>query len=61
MEPVPRQTWEGLFRAQGMKNPGPRMRMLDGFNQGWMEFEAGVAGSIKGTTTLETVLKTMIA
>ena len=29
--PVPRDTWESAFRAQGMTNPTPRMRMLDGF------------------------------
>jgi NAD(P)H dehydrogenase (quinone) len=28
-----------------MKNPLPRMQMLDGFNEGWMEFERGEAGS----------------
>ena len=32
--PVPRDSWKGLFRAQGMRKPGPRMRMLDGFNEG---------------------------
>src|SRR6202044_3486369 len=32
MEIVPRESWEGLFRSQGMKNPEPRVRMLDGFN-----------------------------
>ena len=39
MEAVPRDTWESLFRRQGMKHPEPRMRMLDGFNEGWIEFE----------------------
>jgi len=34
---VPRETWETLFRAQGMQNPMPRMRMVDGFNEGWIE------------------------
>jgi len=38
-EVVPRDTWETLFRSQGMKNPLPRMVMLDGFNEGWIEFE----------------------
>jgi hypothetical protein len=36
---VPRKTWEALFRSQGMKNPTPRIRMLDGFNEGWLAFE----------------------
>ena len=29
-EPVPRETWESLFKSQGMKNPMPRIKMLDG-------------------------------
>src|SRR5262249_8934202 len=39
--PVPRESWDRLFRSQGMRNPGPRMRMLDGFNEGWIEFQDG--------------------
>jgi len=38
----------------------PRMRMLDGFNEGWIEFEATEAKSLKGTVELETVLKGLI-
>src|ERR1700712_539170 len=45
---VPREGWAALFTAQGMRNPAPRMRMLDGFNEGWIAFEAGEAGSEKG-------------
>lgn len=60
MEAVPRGSWEPLFRSQGMKNPMPRMRMLDGFNEGWIEFEAGAAGSRKGNVALETVLAALI-
>src|SRR5580704_2981130 len=37
-ETVPHDTWEALFRAQGMKHPTPRIRMLDGFNAGWIAF-----------------------
>jgi NAD(P)H dehydrogenase (quinone) len=59
-ESVPRDTWEPLFRSQGMKNPSPRIQMLDGFNEGWIEFENGQAGSHKGTVELKTVLKTLI-
>jgi NAD(P)H dehydrogenase (quinone) len=54
---VPRDSWEPLFRAKGMKNPGPRMQMLDGFNEGWIEFEGN---SLKGLTTLDTVLRKLI-
>jgi NAD(P)H dehydrogenase (quinone) len=59
-EAVPRETWEPLFLSQGMKNPMPRIQMLDGFNEGWIEFEGGEAGSRKGTVALRTVLKTLI-
>ena len=37
------------------ENPVPRMRMLDGFNENWIEFERGKSGSHKGTTSLEAV------
>jgi NAD(P)H dehydrogenase (quinone) len=57
---VPRDTWESLFRSQGMHNPIPRMQMLDGFNEGWIEFEQGSRGSIKGTTTIRSVLKELL-
>jgi uncharacterized protein YbjT (DUF2867 family) len=60
MEAVPRESWEALFKSQGMRNPIPRMRMLDGFNEGWIEFENGETGSQKGNVALETVLKTFI-
>lgn len=43
-----------------MTNPMPRVRMLDGFNEGWIEFERGEAGSEKGKTSLKTVLKGLI-
>jgi hypothetical protein len=56
---VPRESWEKLFTAQGMKNPTPRMQMLDGFNEGWIDFERGTSGSEKGVVSLETVLKTL--
>ncbi|MGA2420790.1 MAG: NmrA family NAD(P)-binding protein [Candidatus Acidiferrum sp.] len=60
MEAVPRETWEVLFQSQGMKNPTPRIRMLDGFNEGWIEFESGWAGSRKGKTALKPVLRSLI-
>ena len=60
MEIVPHESWEPLFRSQGMKNPTPRVRMLDGFNEGWIEFEGGEAGSRKGTVELEVVLKALV-
>jgi uncharacterized protein YbjT (DUF2867 family) len=60
MEVVPRDTWESGFRAQGMRHPEPRMRMLDGFNEGWIEFEQ--PGTVlKGSTTIDTVLTDLVA
>jgi NAD(P)H dehydrogenase (quinone) len=60
MEPVPRESWESLFKSQGMKNPTPRIRMLDGFNAGWIEFESTESGSRKGRVALKAVLRTLI-
>jgi NAD(P)H dehydrogenase (quinone) len=59
-EAVPRNSWEQLFRSQGMKNPMPRIQMLDGFNEGWIDFESGKGGSRKGTVPLKTVLQTLV-
>jgi len=59
-EAVPRESWEALFKAQGTADPQPRIRMLDGFNEGWIEFESGESGSIKCEVELETVLKSLV-
>jgi len=61
MEPVPRNTWEALFRLQGMKHPLPRIRMIDGFNEGWIDFEGGGAEHHTGQIPLEAVLKDLVA
>ena len=61
MEAVPRDIWERLFASQGTKNPTPRAQMLDGFNEGWIEFENGERGSRKGQTEIETVLRQLVA
>lgn len=60
-EAVPRESWEELFRSQGMNDPLPRMQMLDGFNEGWIDFEGGEAGSRKGQVALETALRKLLA
>jgi len=60
MELVPREKWEEIFRAQGMTNPMPRVQMLDGFNEGWIDFENGEAGIRKGKVELETVVKKLL-
>jgi uncharacterized protein YbjT (DUF2867 family) len=61
MEAVPRDTWEPLFRSQGMKHPLPRIRMLDGFNEGWIDFEMNGAEHLIGRIPLESVLKRFAA
>lgn len=60
-ESVPRDSWENLFRSQGMKNPLPRVRMLDGFNEGWIDFEAGEESTRKGTITLDSAIRSMVS
>jgi hypothetical protein len=57
---VPRETWQALFSLQGMANPMPRILMLDGFNQGWIDFEGGEAASVKGEVALEAVLNGLV-
>jgi NAD(P)H dehydrogenase (quinone) len=60
IEAVPRETWGPLFKSQGMKNPEPRVQMLDGFNEGWIKFEGKDGGVRKGKVELETVLRSLI-
>jgi uncharacterized protein YbjT (DUF2867 family) len=59
--PVPRDSWDGLFRSQGMRNPGPRMRMLDGFNEGWIAFQDNGRKAIKGRTDAIAVIAALVA
>jgi len=60
MTVVPRDTWEDLFRSQGMKNPTPRMQMIDGFNEEWICFEGAENEVRKGRVRLDTVLQSLI-
>jgi uncharacterized protein YbjT (DUF2867 family) len=60
VETVPRENWEQMFRDQGMRNPLPRIRMLDGFNEGWIEFSEHGRSAIKGTTALESVIAELV-
>jgi NAD(P)H dehydrogenase (quinone) len=59
-EAVPRDQWENLFRAQGMKNPVPRMQMLDGFNAGWIDFADCGARARKGSIGIEQAVATLL-
>lgn len=56
-EIVARDSWEALFQGQGMSNPTPRIRMIDGFNEGWIRFEGQPE---KGSTTLETAIRRLV-
>ncbi len=44
-EIAPRDTCETLFIGQGAAHPEPRAQMLDGFNAGWLTFDADSAMS----------------
>jgi uncharacterized protein YbjT (DUF2867 family) len=59
-EIVERQDWEGLFVSQGMQHPLPRMRMLDGFNEGWIDFEGSADQVLRGRVELQTVLASLV-
>jgi uncharacterized protein YbjT (DUF2867 family) len=60
VEAVPRDRWESIFRAQGMKNPTPRMQMIDGFNAGWIDFPNRGANARKGSIGIDQAVATMI-
>jgi uncharacterized protein YbjT (DUF2867 family) len=60
VEMVPRERWEQIFRSQGTQNPLPRIRMLDGFNEGWIEFSDRGRSAVKGTTTLDSVIAELV-
>jgi len=59
-EAVPRDQWESVFRAQGMKNPTPRMQMIDGFNAGWIDFPDRGAHARKGSIDINQAIATLI-
>ena len=58
-EATPRASWEAQFRSQGMKHPMPRIRMLDGFNEGWIDF-SGSTPPLRGEIALETILRALV-
>jgi uncharacterized protein YbjT (DUF2867 family) len=60
VEIVPHDTWETLFRKQGMKNPLPRMRMLDGFNEGWIDFPGNGDLALKGIVSVDMAISNLV-
>jgi NAD(P)H dehydrogenase (quinone) len=61
VRPVRRDLWSEWFRSQGMKNPGHGMRMLDCFNEGWIEFQDRGCKAIKGQTSAVAVIAALVA
>jgi NAD(P)H dehydrogenase (quinone) len=61
VEIVPRESWEKLFRTQGARHPLPRIRMLDGFNEGWIEFQDRGRSTMRGATALDAVIAELVA
>jgi NAD(P)H dehydrogenase (quinone) len=59
-EVVAHDTWHDLFVGQGMKNPTPRIQMLDGFNEGWIAFERDGTEYVLGETPFETVATELV-
>lgn len=59
-EAIAREQWEALFRAQGSSNPGPRIRMLDGFNEGWIEFTDAGVHTLKGSIGLQQAIDEIV-
>ena len=58
---IAQDEWDGLFRAQGASNPLPRIQMIQGFNEGWIDFEGGECEQWKGETSLATAIKALVA
>jgi uncharacterized protein YbjT (DUF2867 family) len=60
-EIIPHEEWQPLFLAQGMRNPVPRIRMLDGFNEGWIDFPANDANRLKGSASAAEVIAALVS
>lgn len=60
-EAIPRDAWEALFRAQGARNPLPRMRMIDGFNEGWIDFAQDNPRLLRGRVSLNEAIAALVA
>jgi hypothetical protein len=43
-----------------MKNPTPRMQMLDGFNTGWIEFASRGANARKGAVGIDQAIAALM-
>jgi hypothetical protein len=43
-----------------MKNPTPRIQMIEGFNAGWIDFADRGARARKGSTSIDQAITTLI-
>jgi uncharacterized protein YbjT (DUF2867 family) len=59
-EAVPRGQWEAIFRSQGMKNPTPRIQMIEGFNSGWIDFANRGENARKGSITIDQAIAAVV-
>lgn len=59
-EIIPHEQWDAIFRSQGMRHPLPRIRMLDGFNQGWIDFPRNDPDVLKGCTGVREVVAALV-
>ena len=59
-EAVPRENWGSIFRDQGMRDPIPRIQMLDGLNEGWIKFEGDGTTLVKGKVSLAEVIQKLV-
>ena len=57
---VPRERWETIFHEQGMRHPEMRMRMLDGFNEGWIDFRDRHALKRQGRTGIDEAIAGLV-
>jgi uncharacterized protein YbjT (DUF2867 family) len=60
VQAVPRSEWETIFRSFGMTNPLPRMQMVDGFNEGWIDFPNRGDGARKGRVTIDQAIAAIV-
>jgi uncharacterized protein YbjT (DUF2867 family) len=59
-EVAPRAHWEEIFRSEGMRNPFPRMQMVDGFNEGWIDFSNCGAEARPGRIDIDSAIAALV-
>jgi uncharacterized protein YbjT (DUF2867 family) len=60
VEAVSRESWASLFLSQGMRDPVPRIQMLDGFNEGWIDFEGPDGSVLKGSIDARAAIEKLV-